>query len=109
MALADNLADLARTFLGDPDNQDIGRPGYVVFPNGLILQWGLATGHGTPGNLVTVNYPLEFPNQCFQVIVGGVNSTPTGGKCWCSFSSKASFSYYSDTASFGGAWIAIGY
>ena len=38
--------------------------GYLKLPNGLIIQWGLASDNGDPKN-----FPIAFPNKAF-ILVG---------------------------------------
>jgi hypothetical protein len=43
--------------------------GYIVFPNGLIMQWGSSVA---PANSMhTFNYPRAFPNAVFSAVVSG--------------------------------------
>lgn len=40
--------------------------GYVKFSNGLILQWGDC------GVATTITFPIQFPNQCYTVVLGQI-------------------------------------
>ena len=50
-------------FLGN--NAGNTQPGFMKFPNGLIMQWGIIS-ITTVGNK-TQNYPIAFPNQVFSL------------------------------------------
>jgi len=40
--------------------------GYVKFPNGIIIQWGLSPSGTSVG--VSVTFPIAFPNACLVVV-----------------------------------------
>jgi len=44
--------------------------GYQKLPNGLILQWGTASG--------TATFPITFPNNCWNCVVQ-LNSSSASG------------------------------
>lgn len=49
---------------------DLANPGYVVFDNGLIAQWGLCpTSSVSAGGAATqaISFPIAFPNACLNV------------------------------------------
>ena len=48
---------------------DLASNGYQKLPSGLIIQWGVAAT--TSDDLVTVIFPITYPNKCFFVVVGG--------------------------------------
>ena len=54
--------------------------GYTVLPNGLYLQWGVATANGS--GVATFNFPVAFPNFVFAVVstyvVSGTTPPSTG-------------------------------
>lgn len=56
-----------------------GAAGYVVLPNGLIIQWGgAAVTGGTPA---TVSFPLAFPTGAYVIIASSGSAsgdTPAG-------------------------------
>ena len=70
-ALAGEAEDrvIAPARFGD---QSLTTNGYQVLPGGLIFQW-FEHDPGDLGNneTFTVTFPLEFPNECFQVILSG--------------------------------------
>lgn len=43
--------------------------GYMKLPNGLIIQWGLASDNGDPKN-----FPIAFPNKAL-ILVGSAIAT----------------------------------
>ena len=47
----------------------LANPGWVQLPNGLILQWANNYAHDTNSAEITrfVNFPRQFPNNCFSV------------------------------------------
>lgn len=45
--------------------------GYQKLPSGLIIQWGSVQSANIA--TTTVNYPIAFPNNCFQVVASGYN------------------------------------
>jgi len=56
--------------------------GYVIFPNGLIIQWGsgsLLTSTG-PSAAQAVTFPIAFPHAAFAAIgnAGGPSNSPNG-------------------------------
>lgn len=60
--------------------------GYQKLPSGLIFQWGagLAGTGSTANSGNTINFPIAFPSQCFQVVTsydngGGVIVAGAGG------------------------------
>jgi hypothetical protein len=46
----------------------ITQPGYIKFPNGLIIQWASVAFGG--GNTQLVNFPIAFPSNVFAVTTG---------------------------------------
>lgn len=86
--------------------------GYTKLPNGLTLQWGTITpSSGT--NLVTITFPLAFPNACFWA--DRVNNTSNGATSvnWVDAivsKSATQMTFYSDVNFLGNAqWFALGY
>jgi hypothetical protein len=56
-----------------------GNPGYMVFPNGFIIQWGTSVSWGGENN---VTFPFVFPNSCTGLVIcegAGGWSTYGGG------------------------------
>ena len=53
--------------------------GYVVFPNGLMFQWGrhdLPNDGGESG--VTITFPTPFPNACFNAQATRITASYSG-------------------------------
>lgn len=116
------LGDAAKRSVGSGANQipDMsyfiaGRAssGYQKLPSGLIFQWGSGlAGVGTTANTGnTINFPIAFPGQCFQVITsydngGGVIVSGAAG----SFS-LSSFLLRCEASggSYNFRWFAMGY
>lgn len=51
--------------------QSLNTNGYQRLPGGLIIQWGVTSGSGSSGTVVT--FPVAFPNSCASVIVNAIN------------------------------------
>lgn len=68
-------ADGAAMFATMGATQSLTTSGRVKLPNGLIIQWGIATATG--GN-VTVAFPAAFPNATFAVVASCSNANSTG-------------------------------
>lgn len=95
--------------------------GYTKLPNGLILQWGIGdTATGGTAVSGSINFPISFPNSCFQVVASPVNQPNPNWGCVAfriSSVSTTSFSYAIDTMNTGQSisnnvqlrFIAIGY
>lgn len=108
MALPDNLADLARSFLGDAANQTISNPGFITLPNGLIIQWG--GGTFAAGSATTVNLPKTFPTNTLAVFGSGANSSRCGIEAWSASNSQINvLPTLSTGGPYSGVWLAIGY
>lgn len=77
--------------------------GYVKFANGLILQWGNASGEGDENVDNSTTFPIAFPSTCFTVLLTSKISL-TGIRIVSQ--SKTSFTWKSR----GGliSWIALG-
>lgn len=83
--------------------------GYQKLPGGLILQWGQAPSSST---VTTYNFPIAFPNTCFQWATAGDGLTSG-----CNFPKQmggitnTQYKLYSNNSQ--GAetchWIAVGY
>lgn len=68
-------------------NQTLATNGYQKLPGGLILQWvsGVSVG---PNAVVTVNWPIAFPNALLSAVVSG--QTPLdAGDCIINFRSSS--------------------
>ncbi|EOZ1555632.1 hypothetical protein ACQK1D_001394 [Escherichia coli] len=90
-----------------------GSAGYQKLPSGLILQWGAGiAGTGSVANTGnTINFPIAFPNQCFQVVTsydngGGVIVAGSAGS-----QTTTSFLLRCDATggSYNFRWFAMGY
>lgn len=118
MAFPDNLADIARAFLGDATNQSAAASGFMKLPNGLAIQWGQTTvaSSGATSGSQTVTLPTSFANNCLQVITGGQSvGTPAKAFLGSTPIDKASFSLRWSVGAAGdmtggtvATWIAFG-
>lgn len=107
MALPDNLADLARSFLGDAANQNLATPGYIKLPNGLIIQWG--GGTWAAASPTTINLPITFPNAALGVWASGANSARCGIEAWSVSTSEIAVQPTLNSGGpYSGNWLAIG-
>lgn len=50
--------------------------GYVKFPSGLYLQWGVTSSIAT-GTNTAITFPVAFPTACFQVLAGVISNDAT--------------------------------
>lgn len=50
-------------------NQSLAQNGYQILPGGLILQWGSLVV--TANTLISVSFPIAFPNNVFGVLNSG--------------------------------------
>lgn len=88
--------------------------GYQKLPSGLIIQWGSGSlNYTTAIQIVTITFPIAFPNACRAVTVGNFGVMPSGTGHRLSVESfiAASFvaGYTSPIAQSGiYSWIAIG-
>lgn len=76
--------------------------GYVTFPGGLILQWGVTSVNGSG----TVTYPLAFPNAVFIVQI-----TPENNSRTYNYTTPTTTNFIAVASSSGGgnfAWLALG-
>ena len=95
VAKAINPSNVGQTFGGS-----LSESGWCRFPNGLILQWGSITLVSTGNNQSGVqNFPIPFPNNCFQVICGSTAGNIGGGSASEGFqvssNERSSFSWVS--------------
>lgn len=100
-------ADLVR---GLPADFTISKTenGYTKLPNGLIIQWGVV-GPGSSG-VVTINYPVAFPNAAFLGVAQMINDSFTidsNSAAWYPISNTQCKIVIDN--SLPTAWIAIGY
>jgi hypothetical protein len=94
-------------------SSDKSASGYQKLPGGVIFQWGV-TGSLSSATTTAVDFPIDFPTGCLQVISGvrdnsAVDTTATGQWGTGNYS-VGGFDLYNRTS---GArtfnWIAIGY
>ena len=74
--------------------------GYVKFANGLILQWGNASGDDEGGNSNTT-FPIAFPSTCFVVLL----TSKSYNNCLLS-QSKTGFTWKASSGHI--SWAALG-
>lgn len=101
--------------------QNLTSPGYVKFPNGLILQWGQSAN--VASSTTTTTFPIAFPNACLNVTGCGYQ-VAFGVQAYIVLNGKglSSFSWGAFAANSGGApansatsnqvqnyWFAIGF
>jgi hypothetical protein len=95
--------------------QSLAPNGWVLEPNGLMLQWGTLSPPLPVDNFAhTYNFPNSFPNSCGAVVpVSGAFSPLAGGMIGAQASSVSQFSVTAASAVAGGSlgvwFIAIGY
>ncbi len=83
----------------------VGSNGYSKLTNGVIIQWGYATGTAIP---TTVSFPLAFPNACYSVSVTTDRSTSgASGHNHAYDVTTTGFKAVMDSP-YDGWWIAIG-
>ncbi|WP_333602655.1 gp53-like domain-containing protein [Atlantibacter hermannii] len=63
---ADGAAAVSQALSNLGFGQSVEREGYLIWPGGLIMQWGTATGD--QGNLGAA-YPIAFKERVFQVLL----------------------------------------
>ena len=90
--------------------------GYLEFPNGIIVQWGMGTTGGYEG--FGIVFSKAFPNQCFCVVANACGISE-GNTCYCSVLGYTKYGFFLSAAAPDGkgiawrenlpaAWIAIG-
>jgi len=91
--------------------QSFGQNGYVVFVNGLIIQWGIGSVYN--GGATYNNFPIAFPNACLQIVavdVGwgchSIGVSPISNAQFFAWSRDAAGNIPGVT---GFRWIAIGF
>lgn len=90
--------------------------GYLIFPGGLIVQWGNTAAITTDAR-VTVTFPLAFPNACFQAIAcydGGATLVNHGASYGVANITASNFQIENQgiASPFGnlvGRWVSIGH
>jgi hypothetical protein len=48
-------------------SSSLGQPGYIKFPNGLIVQWGIIPGVADTNGNVIATFPIVFPGGLLAV------------------------------------------
>lgn len=105
---ADGAATLAKALQNLGFSQVLGSPGYAVFPNGFVIQWGTAT---VPvAGSITVNYLLSFDTGLAQLCSPIDLSSTNNYRVGVATSTKSSITMTStNTQSVTGVmWMAIG-
>jgi len=109
-AATDNSTRLATTahvfsaFVGDG-----GATGYQKFRSGVVVQWGSATGHATPGTAKAVSFPLAFTATRGVYATGVTNAiTTTNAAVWTSEPTTTGFNIHTALANETVYWFAIG-
>ena len=107
-----NQTDIAETdYIKNKPTFDVSlaENGYQKLPGGLILQWGLYEP-GIDWTSSTFNFPLEFPNVCFNAIASETKTTSPHA-CSISVHDKASVNIYVSgvAAHYAVFWQAVGY
>lgn len=86
--------------------------GYQKLPSGLIIQWGTTALISTDA-LLSVTFPIAFPNAPLSITGSGVASQISGGATQTGFNfptlSTTGFTVANDTTQNSIRWIAIGY
>jgi len=78
-----NVKFLSCSLSSNPTTGSMTNPGYVIFPNGLIMQWGslnFATSSAYR-YMSTVTFPIPFPHQVLSVTAS--LGASTGGPLQC--------------------------
>lgn len=82
---------------------NIVNPGYIIFPNGLILQWGQTSSK-------TVTYPIAFSTlACPIAVKNGCGTDYTRSDMGFTTEELTGFSYNTSGRYYALNWIAIGY
>jgi len=56
----------------------LGPTGYVKFPTwigGFILQWSVGASQSDSSVTQTINFPINFPTNCYTILVGSTSSS----------------------------------
>lgn len=101
--------------------QNLTSPGYVKFPNGVIIQWGQSAN--SPSTTTATTFPIAFPNFCLSVTGCGLQAS-FGVQAYITLNGRSAtgFTWGAFAANSGSAptnsatanqvqnwWIAIGY
>lgn len=102
-----NITSLAETVIKDAVivDQLLAQNGYVVFSNGLILQWGIAVSGNVTPSTVNVTFPIAFPTYCLITVSShSIDSLVTVHSY-----NKNSFTMWMEHGNVAGAYIAVGF
>lgn len=106
------LGDLSTRSLSVDFNASFAANGYQKLPGGLIIQWGTTALISTDA-LLSVTFPIAFPNAALSITGSGVSSQISGGATQTGFNfptlSTTGFIVANDTTQNNIRWIAIGY
>jgi len=90
--------------------QSFGQTGYVVFANGLIIQWGGPVIIPPHGRDVPVTFPIAFPNAVLKIFVSVRNAAYQ--MCGFDFETRTGCvlrTGVDDGSQREGHWLAIGF
>jgi hypothetical protein len=80
--------------------------GRIIYPNGIIDQWGFIN---ITGDSQTINFPVAFPNACFNIQLVGVRSDNQVRSLYVQPGfTRTSFVLRTNAGSMQGMWRAIG-
>ena len=80
-----------------------GKGTHKYFPDGTLMQWGVALTHATPGTKVVVNFHVAFVPVC--VLATGISLD----NVYANNYTGTSFDIYGSAPSLYCVWLAIGY
>ena len=100
------LATTAHVYNSFPGS--LGTSGYQKFKNGLVLQWGTVVCSATPGDSVSVAFPLEFTTVYIIVATGNTANT-SNAAVWYSGVTTTGFNMRAALGSQSARWLAVGY
>ena len=100
------LATTAHVYDSFPGS--LGTSGYQKFKNGLVLQWGTVVCSATPGDSVSVAFPLEFTTVYIIVATGNTANT-SNAAVWYSGVTTTGFNMRAALGSQSARWLAVGY
>jgi hypothetical protein len=110
----DNTKNLATTewffkeFTGAAKVQ-LGTNGYMVMPNGLIVQWGTVLKSSSAN--VSITFPLTFPAGVYTTVAsfGGTSAPAAGVSAYPTSTSQCTFYSSAGAAGVYVNWVAIGH
>jgi hypothetical protein len=95
----------AKAYAGGTSNYSL--LGWAKFPSGLIIQWGYGLTSATTNTRLNFNFPIAFPNECLSCTGNGHASSVM--RIAIGATSASQGYVFSEFASFGFNWIAIGF